>query len=181
LIAITLGISILNVSSAQDSKHFTHQPEHELLKRFVGEWEFSKMSAPSDGSNSQKLGSGVIKDELLGSFFLVCRWSGNVYETDFGAVQTLGYDVDKKEYSGFWVDSIMNYQWQFNGLLEAKSSELVITASGPSPTGGTAKFRERYQFKSADSITVIAEMLQGDKWVTFITTQLTRKENKKPD
>jgi hypothetical protein len=181
LIATTLVFSVLNMSSAQESKLYTPQPEHELFKRFAGEWQFEKKSAPGDGSTPQKLGSGEMKAELLGGFFVVCRWSGDVYETDFNAVQTLGYDVDKEEYSGSWVDSIMSYRWQFNGSLEAKGNELVIAASGPGPNGGTTKFRERYQFNSADSITVVAQMLQDEKWVTFMTTQLTRKKKKKSD
>lgn len=169
------------MSSAQESKLYTPQPEHELLKRFAGEWQFERKSASDDGSTPQKVGSGEMKAELLGGFFVVCRWSGNAYETDFDAVQTLGYDVDKEEYSGSWIDSIMSYRWQLSGSFEAKDNELVIAASGPSPNGGTTKFRERYRFNSTDSITVVAEMLQEEKWVTFMTTELTRKEKKKSD
>jgi len=169
------------MSSAQESKLYTPQPEHELLKRFAGEWQFERKSASDDGSTLQKVGSGEMKAELLGGFFVVCRWSGNAYETAFDAVQTLGYDVDQEEYSGFWIDSIMSYQWQLSGSLKAKGNELVIAASGPSPTGGTTKFRERYRFNSTDSITVVAEMWQDEKWVTFMTTELTRKEKRKPD
>jgi hypothetical protein len=29
--------------------------------------------------------------------------------------------------------------------------------------------------KSPDSVTIIAEMQQGEKWVTFMTIRLTRK------
>jgi hypothetical protein len=173
-----VGILVLwsvNESSAQDPKLYTPQPEHELLKRFEGEWRFEKLAAAADGQAPGKLGTGEIKAELLGGFFVVCKWSGRVYETEYAAVQILGYDVDKKAYSGLWIDNIMSYQWPLHGSLEAGSQEFVITASGPSPSGGTFKFRERYQFKSADSITVVAEMLQEEKWVQFMTTQLTRK------
>jgi hypothetical protein len=82
----------VKMSSAQESKLYTPQPEHELLKRFEGEWRFEKLSVAADGSTPAKLGSGEIKAELLGGFFVV-----------------------------------------------------------------------------------VAEMLQEDKWITFMTTQLTRK------
>ena len=49
------------------------------------------------------------------------------------------------------------------------------TSLQAAPTGGTRTFRKRYQFKSADSITIIGEMQHGEKWVTFMTTRLTRK------
>jgi hypothetical protein len=50
-----------------------------------------------------------------------------------------------------------------------------MTTSGPAPTGGTATFRERYQFNSADSITIIGEMQRGEDWIAFTSTRLTRK------
>jgi hypothetical protein len=164
------------LASAQESKLYTPQPQHELLKQFEGQWRFEKLSAAADGLAPDKLGAGEIKAELVGGFFVVSKWSGNVYDADYAAVQTLGYDVDKKAYSGLWIDNTMSYQWQLQGSWEADRKELVITASGPGPTGGICRFRERYQFKSADSITVVAEMMQKEKWVKFITTQLTRKE-----
>jgi len=170
---------IFKISSAQESKLYTPQPEHALLKRFAGEWQFEKKSIPADDQSPQNLGTGEIKAELLGSFFVVCRWSGNIYGTNYDAVQTLGYDVDKKEFSGFWVDSIMSYQWQFNGSLISKDNKLVISASGPAPNGNVTQFRESYQFHSADSISILAEIFQDDKWVPLMTTQLTRKKKPK--
>lgn len=162
-------------SSAQEPNLFTPQPEHELLKRFEGTWRFERLAAAAEGKTPDKLGTGEIKAELLGGFFVVSKWSGNVFGNDYSAVQTLGYDVDKKEYTGLWIDNSMSYQWQLRGSWEPDKKVLVITASGPGPTGGICKFRERYEFKSADSITVVAEMSQKEKWVPFLTTQLTRK------
>lgn len=177
--SLIVGILVLlsvNMSSAQESKLFTPQPEHELLKRFEGEWRFERLSAAADGSTSRKLGSGEITADLLGGFFVVGKWSGKVYGTDYAAVHTLGYDIDRKAYTGLWIDNFMSYQWQLEGSVDASSNELVVTASGPGPDGGTRQFRERYQFESADSIAIAAEILQENKWVAFATTQLSRKE-----
>ena len=151
------------------------QPEHKLLERLAGEWHFEKLFAPQDGSKPQNLGTGTISAESVGGFFVVSRWSGKVYGTDYKASQSLGYDIKQKKYTGSWIDSTMSYRWELSGTVDEKSQELTITASGPGPTGGTCTFRERYQFQSADSITIIGEMQKGEKWVTFITTRLTRK------
>jgi hypothetical protein len=151
------------------------QPEHKMLERLAGEWHFEKQSAPAAGSKPENLGKGLISAELVGGFFVVGRWSGKVYGADYKAFQSLGYNIKQKKYTGCWIDSTMSYRWELSGTVDEKSQELTITASGPSPTGGTCTFRERYQFKSADSITIIGEMQKGEKWVTFITTRLTRK------
>jgi uncharacterized protein (TIGR03067 family) len=162
-------------TSAKDPTFDTLQPEHKLLKRFAGKWQFEKRSAAADGSKPEKLGTGMISAELVGGFFVVCRWSGKVYGADYKAVQSLGYNIKQKKYTGCWIDSTMSYRWELSGTVDEKNQELTITASGPGPKGGTCTFRERYQFNSADSITIIGEMQQGEKWVAFLTTRLTRK------
>ena len=182
LIVLTiLGLWMATMASAQEGKLYSPQPEHKLLERFAGEWKFERMSAPDDGSKPENLGSGDVRAELLGGFFVVCRWAGKLYGGDYKAVQTLGFDVDKSAYAGTWVDSIMSYQWQLNGSYESDNKEFVVQATGPGPSGGTKKYRERYQFHSADSITIVAQMLNGEKWVTFMTTRLTRKKDTKSD
>ncbi len=91
-------------------------------------------------------------------------------------VQSLGYNVGEKKYSGVWIDSFMNYRWELGGAVDEASKELTLTTRGPGPTGDTMAFRERYQFDSADSITIIGEMQRGEQWVSFSTTHLTRKK-----
>ena len=152
------------------------QPEHKILERLAGEWTFEKQYTPADGSKPQNLGTGTVSAELIGGFFVDCRWSGKVYGGDYKASQSLGYDIKQKKYTGSWIDSTMSYRWELSGVVDEKSQELTITTSGPGPTGsGTCTFRERYQFESQDSITILGEMQQGERFVPFITTRLTRK------
>lgn len=151
------------------------QPEHKLLERLAGQWQFDKLSVAAEGAKPESLGTGTVSAELVGGFFVVSRWTGKVYGADYKAVQSLGYDIKAKQYTGCWIDSTMSYRWELSGTAQEKTQELTIAASGPSPTGGTCTFRERYQFPSADSITVVGEMQQGEKWVPFLTTRLTRK------
>lgn len=175
LIAVLLSLAGLTMASAQAPSFVELQPEHKLLARFVGEWDFEKRSVPENGAEAEVVGKGTVSGELVGGFFVVCRWSGEVYETDYKAFQSLGYDIKQQKYTGCWIDSTMSYRWELNGTLDEKSDEFIVTSSGPGPTGGTATFRERYQFDSADSITIVGEMQQGEEWVAFVTTNLTRK------
>lgn len=179
-IALTAAIFLFwspSMSSAQESKRYAPQPEHELLKRFEGEWTFERFSEGADGSTPEKLGTGEISAGLLGELFVVSRWSGNLYGYDFSAVQTLGYDIDKEAYAGSWVDGFMNYQWQLEGSLDPDGKEFILASEGPAPDGGTTRFRERYRFESADAITVLAEMRQDGEWTSISNTRLARKQS----
>jgi hypothetical protein len=174
LIAAALTISPLAVASAQQPRYDIPRPEHALLERLAGEWQFERSSVPADGSEPRPLGTGTISAERVGAFFVVSRWSGNLYGTDYDAVHSLGYDMEQERYTGEWIDSFIGFRWQLAGSVDETSGELTMTTSGPAPTGGTAAFRERYRFDSADSITIIGEMQRGDRWVAFSTTRLTR-------
>jgi hypothetical protein len=175
LIAVALTVSHLTMASAQDARLDVPQPEHRLLERLAGDWRFERQSVPAEGSAPQNLGTGVISAEMVGDFFVVSRWSGTVYGADYEALQSLGYDIEQKKYTGSWIDSFISFRWELDGTVDEESRELTITTSGPGPTGGTATFRERYRFDSADSITIFGEMQRGERWVTFTTTRLTRE------
>jgi hypothetical protein len=176
LSVVIISITHIAKASAQDETLVTPQPEHKLLERLAGQWEFEKQSIPSEGADPDSLGTGTVLAEMVGDFFVVSRWSGKLYDMDYKAVQSLGYNVGEKKYSGIWIDSFMNYRWELGGAVDEASKELTLTTRGPGPTGDTMAFRERYRFDSADSITIIGEMQRGEQWVSFSTTHLTRKK-----
>jgi hypothetical protein len=174
LLAVTLTILQLTVVSAQEPRFDLPRPEHQLLERLAGEWRFERQSVPMDGSDPHTLGAGLIRAEMVGDFFVVSRWSGELYGASYEAYQSLGYDIEQEQYSGHWLDSFMSYCWELIGSVDEESQELTLTTSGPAPTGGTATFRERYRFDSADSLTIYGEMQLSERWVTFSKTLLTR-------
>jgi hypothetical protein len=175
LVVVTLTISYVTPASAQEPRLDIPQPEHRLLERLAGDWRFERQSVPADGSSPRTLGTGVITAEMMGDFFVVSRWSGHLYGATYEALQSLGYDIEQKQYSGQWIDSFMSFRWELSGSVDNESQELVLTTGGPSPRGGTAMFRERYQFHSADSITIFGEIQQHERWVLFSATRLIRR------
>ena len=177
LIPIVLVLSVFNVSLAQESSLVTPQPEHELLKSFSGGWQFERLSPSRDGSEPEVVGKGMVSAELVGNFFVVGRWSGEVYGSEFKAFNLLGYDIEEGKYTGVWVDSIISYRWELVGGVDEESDELVLSTAGPGPAGGTAEFRERYQFHSSSAITIVGEMYHDDEWVNIVNTELTRQED----
>lgn len=164
------------IAATQDSDIVTPQPEHKLLRRFAGEWEFVKRSVPPDG-RSNIVGRGQVSARMIGEFFVLGEWKGELYGMKFEAVQTFGYSVQKKRYVGTWIDSIISHQWQIEGPAEQSDDRLTASTKGPGPDGQLGEFRETYDFKSENEIVAIAEMKQGDKWHQFMTTEFKRKKS----
>jgi hypothetical protein len=172
-----LTLSLVALPSAHTSSLVTPQSEHELLKRFAGEWQFERLSPARDAAEPDVVGQGTVSAEMVGEFFVDLRWSGEVYDSEYSAVMSLGYDIEREAYTGSWVDSIISYRWELAGGVDESSDELVLSTSGPGPAGGEASFRERYQFHSADAITIVGEMLHDGEWVNIVNTKLTRQED----
>src|SRR5690606_19546068 len=95
------------------------------------------------------------------------------------AVQTIGYDPEKKKYIGTWVDSMMHHMWKYEGEVDASGKKLTLEADGPNylEPGKTSKFRDIYEFKSDDEIATSSQMQGPDgQWITFMTGTAKRKK-----
>jgi len=151
------------------------EKEHEWLKQFVGEWESETEATMGPGQPVMK-GKGTMKSRMLGDLWIVSDVTADMGGT-MNAVQTIGYDAEKKRYVGTWVDSMMNYMWKYEGTVDETGKKLILEAEGPNfMTGGTlTKFRDAYEFKSPDHIVATSSMQGEDgKWVTFMTGQIRR-------
>jgi hypothetical protein len=124
---------------------------------------------------------------MLGEFWVVSEYRGDwvVSEnrgetggTSMTAIQTIGYDPEKKKYVGTWVDSMTTFIWKYEGTVDESGKTLTLEAEGPNfmAAGKLAKFRDAYEFKSKDHIVATSSMQGEDgKWVTFMTGNLRRK------
>jgi hypothetical protein len=166
-------------TSAQEVPAFP-QPtkEHEFLQQFVGEWETEAEASMGPGQPPIKC-KGKASSRMLGGFWLINESQGDMMGMTVNAVQTIGYDPEKKKYVGTWVDSMVNYMWKYEGEVDSTGKTLVLEAEGPNfMTGGkTTKFRDAYEFKSKDHIEATSSMLGDDgKWVQFMVGQMRRKK-----
>lgn len=169
------------VLSAQEApKPSTPTKEHEWLRQFVGEWETEGESPEMPGQPAMKC-KGTVKARMLGTLWLVLEPQNEVMGMQMNALQTIGYDPEKKKYHGTWVDSMINHLWRYDGTVDATGKILTLEADGPDFTqpGKTAKYRDLYEFKSADQIVTTSQALGPDgKWMTFMKGNMRRKAAK---
>jgi hypothetical protein len=178
-VAALASLVMISGASAQEIPQFP-QPtkEHQLLQKFVGEWETTaegKMG-PDQPVMTCK---GTATSRMLGGFWVVTESENDMMGMKINAIQTIGYDSAKKKYIGTWVDSMLNHMWEYEGSVDADGKKLILEADGPNmlSPGKTAKFRDAYEFKSPDHIEATSSMQGEDgKWVEFMVGQIRRKK-----
>ena len=97
--------TLLTLVLAQD---MTAKPvkEHEVLKKFEGEWD-STMKATMEPGKDPMVSKGKESCKLImGGLFLVTSLDAEMMGGKFFGHGILGYDVQKKKYTGSWVDSM---------------------------------------------------------------------------
>lgn len=157
------------------------QKEHEFLQRFVGRWETTSEAIMKPGQPPVQC-KGEVTARSLGGLWVIWELKSEMQGVPISAVQTLGYDAKKKKYIGTWVDSMVNFFWKYEGTVDKTGRKLTFEAEGPnySQDGKPGKFRDSYEFKSKDEITLTSQMLGPDgKWITFMNGVARRVKAKK--
>ena len=180
-VAIGSCLSFQSLLLAQAPEFPGPEKEHQLLQLFVGEWETQSEGAMGPGQPPMKC-EGTMTTRMLGGFWVVNELQGDMMGTPMTGIQTIGYDPAKKKYVGTWVDSMMNHMWKYEGTVDESGKILTLEAEGPNfmAPGEVTKFRDAYEFKSADHIIATSSMMSADgKWTTFMTGNVTRKKQDK--
>lgn len=149
----------------------------EWLKQFEGEWV---VKSASPGEESGSAGTSKMSSRTVGSFWIVSEQRGQVGAMRYEAVQTIGYDSTKKQFTGTWVDSMMSHTWHYSGSLDATGKKLTLDTEGPDWRDATKhrSYRDVFEFKSKDEIATQSQVLNADgTWETFMTSQIKRKVN----
>jgi hypothetical protein len=178
-LAFAWPLVLMSSLLAQEAPQFP-QPttEHKFLEQFVGQWESTAEAVMGPGQPPLTC-KGTASGRMLGGFWLIYESEGEMMGLTTKAIQTIGYDAEKKKYVGTWVDSMINYMWHYVGEVDESGTKLVLEAEGPNfmTTGKVTKFRDAYEFKSPGHIEFTSSMLGEDgKWVQFITGQIRRKK-----
>lgn len=144
----------------------------ELLKQFAGTWAAVSKATASDVTHK-----ATMKSRVVGETWIVNEHSGQFGKTKFEAVQTIGYDSRKKEYTGTWIDSMNSYRWKYSGQFDGSGKKLTLNAKGPdwNDPSKTKDYRDIYEFKTEKEIAGVSQMMNDQgKWETFMTSTITK-------
>jgi hypothetical protein len=151
--------------------------EHELLEKFVGEWESEGEAFMAPGQPPTKL-KGVESSRMIGGFWFVAQIKSTLPDFPYEQILTIGYDPAKGKYIGTLIDSMTSHVWQFEGTFDATGNILTWQTEGPVPSPKTpSKFREVTELKSPNHKVFTSSILGPDgSWNTLMTINIRRKK-----
>ena len=169
LAAVITGVNILLIQalpsvvgdqemSAQEKKmmeqmmkYGTPDKNHELLKKYVGDWDVD-ISTWQDPMAKPQTSKGTMKNMLiLEGRYLESHFEGMMGGMKFQGLEVIGYDLFKKMYTTFWIDSMSTAFLVTTGTLNMAGNVLTETGMSPDPmTDGKTmqKFRNVTTFIS---------------------------------
>lgn len=130
-------------------------PEHEMLKKLVGEWD---VTMKMHGQESK--GSSTFKMELNG-FYL-----SQHFQCDFGGMKfegkgTSSYCPVRKKYVGVWTDNMSpSLSIMYGHMVDEKT--MIEEGEMPDMTGKMRKMRAKSVWKDADTQNFTMHQLNDD-------------------
>jgi hypothetical protein len=126
--------------SAQDKKmmdqmmkYGTPGKSHEFLKKYVGDWDVDISTWPMPGAPAQT-SKGTMKNRLIfDGRYVKCDFEGMMSGTSFSGLEVIGYDLFKKMYTTFWIDSMSSAFLTTSGTLDMTGNVLTETGASPDP------------------------------------------------
>lgn len=163
-----------NANTGGDEKYDGFQ----WLKQFEGTWAVVS-KATGDGGTS----TSVMSSRAVGERWMINEHHGQFGEMKFQAVQAIGYDSEKKKFSGSWIDSLTNFQWSYTGTVDSTGKKLILNATGPdwNDASKNRQYRDVYEVKSKDEFAALSQMMNdAGQWETFMTGTMNRIHKTKP-
>jgi hypothetical protein len=145
-------------------------PEHEMLKKFEGQWDaiVSFGDNKAKGTASYKLG--------LGGLWLQLHFKSDIGGAPFEGRGVTGYDPTKKKYVSSWVDSMEPWMTVMEGNFDKDGNTFTETGEAPGQDGKLQKMKSVYEFKDKDTIVLTMYQVAGDKDQQMMQITYTRKK-----
>ena len=143
-------------------------PEHAVLKKMEGDWDFVMKFGGMDTK-------GTVKYKMeLGGLWLAGAMETELFGQKFQGKSFDGYDATTKKYVGVWVDSMSNRPMMMEGVYDKEKKALTMNGDGPGMDGKLTKHKTVSTFTNDDTINF--SMYMGDEKEPAFTIVYTRKK-----
>jgi hypothetical protein len=152
-LAVALLVLLARPVAAQEPPTLTPSKEHEGLAHEVGVWDGESSMWTSPDSEPVK-SKGVETNKLMGKFWLLSEFVGDMMGEKFEGRGVTGYDPLKKQYVGTWVDTMVPFVFTLSGTYDEATHTLTMTMEGiDAMTGKPSKWKSVTVYTSDDTKT----------------------------
>jgi hypothetical protein len=176
-LVLTLGL----VLTARDAIRAEEKPEwtppkpgkeHKILAKEVGEWDAAVKVWEKPAAKPME-SKGKETNRMLGDFWLVSRFEGELAGMPFVGGGAFGYDPVKKKFVGIWIDSMSPHQMTFVGDYDEDTETMTSMGEGfDLQTNKPCKTKMISRF-TGDDTRVMEMHMQGDDGKFSKTMEIT--------
>lgn len=114
-------------------KYATPGKNHELLKKYAGDWDVEMKSWPRPGADPM-VSKGTQKGELIfKGRYVKCAYEATMMGMTYQGLEVIGYDLFQNKYITFWIDSMGTGFFILTGTLDASGKVLTDRGEYPDP------------------------------------------------
>jgi hypothetical protein len=171
-VIIVFALAICSTATAQDSPFPKPGPEFGFLKADVGNWdvEIKTFAGPGEPTVTQ----GKETNRMLGGFWLLADFQGNMMGLDFKGHGMYSYDTEKKQYVGTWVDSLSATKMDMIGKRDAANNTLTYEGVGPGSDGKPAKHVMTTKYTDDGNRVMTMRVKAGDHMMKIFEMSYTK-------
>lgn len=174
--AVVVAACAVSVAIAQDFPQPTEA--HELLAREAGVWEASTKSWMAPGAPPEE-STGVETNQMLGGFWLVSEFQGDMGGVPFTGRGQIGYDPETGDYVMTWIDSMAPKLFQCAGSYDETTRTLTFVGEGTDFMTGEAKrmkLATRYDGDDRKHFEIHEAPVGSDEWRKSMEIDYVRRD-----
>lgn len=152
--------------------------DHGWLKQMVGEWHV-KFAINMGPDQPPMEAEGTDSVRALGESWIIAEMKTTMMGAPYNGILSLGYNAQKEQFHGTWIDSFGGYLWVYKGTLNDAGDTLTLETSGPSPMDSETmvQYREVIQIIGEDSRSFESSFESEEgTWTRLVTIEYHRKK-----
>lgn len=112
----------------------------DLLKHDVGAWD-AEIKVWEPGSAEPSVSKGHEHNMMIGDYWLISHFSGEMMGMPFSGASYTGYNPDTKKFFGTWIDSMSPAPMEVESTWDDATRTMTGTGVGKGPDGSDMKFK----------------------------------------
>ncbi len=174
-----LGVKPRDITPEQFSAMSQPGAAHDILKKFVGEWNIEVISRSSPDANPERSSAYSSSQWVLGYRYVREKYKSLESGPRYEGLGFLGYDAGARVYSTVWMDSLNTSIATSKGVFNPETATFAMKGEVYDPLLGRLKeTRTLIQILSQDSykITMVDRTARGNDFISLELTYNRRRE-----